>query len=255
MQDMKNEQAQLQEKLYKKMQQEQNEYLEGIKKLPSEEILTKAYAISCRENFLYIVQEDDPLSLEQLQVLLELPHPLAKLYDDWLNLDVSELDLLRGSIQSTLQGILERKAEEKYRNPNTPVYQKNYWQACACGERIEWEANRTQNRQCMDSFKRHAEWAHAEKNLPAFLKQWQALYGTERCQMLLACTINRKLHDGRLSPEVKKQAMQLEEAYHLQGQEYGEFICEVHSGILERSMRYLMEPEPIQQKNKNGQER
>lgn len=81
MQDMKNEQAQLQEKLYKKMQQEQNEYLEGIKKLPSEEILTKAYAISCRENFLYIVQEDDPLSLEQLQVLLELPHPLAKLYE------------------------------------------------------------------------------------------------------------------------------------------------------------------------------
>lgn len=30
MQDMKNEQAQLQEKLYKKMQQEQNEYLEGM---------------------------------------------------------------------------------------------------------------------------------------------------------------------------------------------------------------------------------
>lgn len=124
MQDMKNEQAQLQEKLYKKMQQEQNEYLEGIKKLPSEEILTKAYAISCRENFLYIVQEDDPLSLEQLQVLLELPHPLAKLYDDWLNLDVSELDLLRGSIQSTLQGILERKAEEKYRNQIHPCIKR-----------------------------------------------------------------------------------------------------------------------------------
>ena len=80
-------------KLINRICKEHEEYLEHIKQLPPEEIIGKAYEICYREEFINII-ENSILSAETVKVLLNTPHVIDVLYDEWLKTDGSICDML-----------------------------------------------------------------------------------------------------------------------------------------------------------------
>jgi hypothetical protein len=72
--------------LYEKMSAEQCVYREWLLSLPAQEILDHAYEYSIREDIL-IAMEEDILSEEQAQALLQSLCPLADVYKAWQKRD------------------------------------------------------------------------------------------------------------------------------------------------------------------------
>ena len=116
--------AQLEDQLYERMSHENEAYLADLRTKPADEIINSAYQIACRENILYLFEEETPLNVRQLQVLMEMSSPLRELYEDWCGRDSNEMELLRGSIEDSTSGILNHRAEIRYSDPKTPIYEK-----------------------------------------------------------------------------------------------------------------------------------
>ena len=118
--------AQLEDQLYERMSHENEAYLAELRTKPADEIINSAYQIACRENILYLFEEETQLNVRQLQVLMEMSSPLRELYEDWCGRDSNEMELLRGSIEDSTSGILNHRAEIRYSDPKTPIYEKTF---------------------------------------------------------------------------------------------------------------------------------
>ena len=108
---------QLENKLYERMSAENEAFLADLKTKSADEIISHAYEIACRDNFLMLFEDETPLNQRQLEVLMEFGHPLSALYDDWLNRNTDEMEQLRESIISLSNDILSEHAEKKYHDP------------------------------------------------------------------------------------------------------------------------------------------
>lgn len=87
----------LYEQLSNKIHEEQEQYLAEIEKLPPKEIIFKAYEICYREEFINILDNAE-FSDDIMQALLDLPNPIAHIYDKWLGTDVSVCEMLEDVI-------------------------------------------------------------------------------------------------------------------------------------------------------------
>jgi len=98
--------------LYEKMSAEQRVYREWLLSLPAQEILDHAYEYSIREDIL-IAMEEDILSEEQAQALLQSPCSLADVYKDWQKRDnCGHMDIIRDVIECRADHVLRgRKGE------------------------------------------------------------------------------------------------------------------------------------------------
>jgi hypothetical protein len=83
----------MKQKLINHIHEEHKEYLEHIEQLSPKEIISKAYEICYREEFISII-EGSILSDETIEVLLNIPHIIDVLYDEWLKTDGSVCDML-----------------------------------------------------------------------------------------------------------------------------------------------------------------
>ena len=86
------------ERLINRIYAEQKEYLARVEQMPPREIISKAYEICWREELICLLEStefDDDI----LNVLLNTPHLLDILYDEWLSTDVSVHDMLADVIR------------------------------------------------------------------------------------------------------------------------------------------------------------
>ena len=105
----------LRELLYEKASKEQNAFNEHLKTLPPEQIIDKAYEKVMRDDILMSF-EDDYLSDKQVAELIKLDYPLSACYDEWMDTDVSHMEMLRDTIDSYAKRLVEENEEQKQNN-------------------------------------------------------------------------------------------------------------------------------------------
>lgn len=250
---------QLENRLYEKMSAENEAYLADMKTKPVDEIIQNAYQIAWRENMLYLFEDETPLTVRQLEVLLELEQPLTELYDRWLKQDTNEIEGLRDYMKSSAKDVLQQRADAKYSNAETPLYPKTFEDARLGDELYEWRADHLRNCACNQMFSKQAGTAHAEQKLQPFLQQWTQQYGVERCMFVLACTMEQRRGDGRFYPLARQAAARFFKLIENRSDQTYRYANNVHSGIVNLAMEELVKMErqhtPEKQHNKKKQDR
>ncbi|MBO4898624.1 MAG: DUF3848 domain-containing protein [Clostridia bacterium] len=101
--------------LYEKAIKEQSDFIEYLKTLPPEQIISHAYEKALRDDIL-MTFECDYLTDEQIMELVKLDKPLAACYKEWLNADCSYMDMLRETIERYANTLAEDNTKEHGKN-------------------------------------------------------------------------------------------------------------------------------------------
>ena len=112
---MKMSKENLRQTLWEKAAKEQSDYVEHLKTLPPEQIIDRAYEKVMRDDILMSF-EDDYLSDKQVAELIKLDYPLSACYDEWMDTDVSHMEMLRDTIDSYAKRLVEENEEQKQNN-------------------------------------------------------------------------------------------------------------------------------------------
>lgn len=234
---------QLENKLYERMSAENETFLTDLKAKPVDEIISHAHEIACRDNLLMLFEDETSLSERQLTVLNEFEHPLSQLYTDWLSRDTDEMDAFRDSIACCADDILRKRVEEKYQDPAQPIYPNTRSEAMARGEVFEWMASRDRTLTCAGAFEKGATNAYNDGKLPAFLKEWTAAYGKDRCMFVLACTMAQRTGDERFYPPARQSAGRFAALQKQMGGHTDIYAVDNHSCVINAAMEELAKPE------------
>lgn len=240
---------QLEDKLYERMSAENKAFLEDMKTKPADEIISHAYEIACRDNFLMLFEDETPLNQRQLEVLLEFDYPLSALYEDWLNRDTDEMEQMRDSLESCADDILNDRAEKKYSDPAQSLYRKSWQEACVCDELPEWRADHRRSEECARIFQAEGGPAYHEQNFPAFLKKWESDFGKERCMFVLACTMRQRAGDERFYPPAREAAAKFKTQMDRITNRIDDYTVNTHSCIVNAAMECLARPERSKEKS------
>ncbi len=85
----------LNERLYEKAYEEQEDYLSDLKKKSPEDIIETAYRITTRNDILTCLQPDIcQLDRAEVEALLKLDYPISAIYDEWQRKDDTYLEQL-----------------------------------------------------------------------------------------------------------------------------------------------------------------
>ena len=249
---------QLEDKLYARMKQENEAYLAELKTKTADEIISHAYEIACRDDFLMLFEDETPLNQRQLEVLLEFEHPLKELFDDWINRDSDEMEQLRGSMVSCADDILNDRAEKKYSDPAQPMYGKTRQEAYACDELPEWRADHKRSAECARVFQKEGGTAYHEQTFPDFLQKWEDGFGKERCMFVLACTMRQRDGDERFYPPARQAAARYKAQVERAGSRVSDYPVDTHSCIVNSAMEHFARPErgkdqPVAKKKQRSQ--
>ena len=109
----------LRDLLYQKASKEQDAFVEHLKTLTPEQIIDRSYEKAMRDDILMIFENDymsEHLSEKQVKELLKLDCPLAACYAEWLDTDVSHMDMLRDTIDGYAKRLVEENEEQKQNN-------------------------------------------------------------------------------------------------------------------------------------------
>lgn len=98
------------EKVYKKLSAEYEEYLNQVKKLSKEKIILNAYEITCKENIKDYFYKTN---IEHSKYLLKLDNALDFLYQEWLRTDGGIHNILDDSIVESLYKLNELDKKRK----------------------------------------------------------------------------------------------------------------------------------------------
>lgn len=85
--------------LYLKMELEFDNFIDNLKTLSPEKIIESSYEKVFKEEILNCFDESNPLDEKQAKALLSKKNPLDYLYQEWLDMDSSYIDLLVDSIK------------------------------------------------------------------------------------------------------------------------------------------------------------
>ena len=240
---------QLENKLYERMSVENETFLTDLKAKPVDEIISHAYEIACRDNLLILFEDETSLSERQLTVLNEFERPLSQLYTDWLSRDTDEMDAFRDSIACCADDILRKRVEEKYRDPAQPIYPNTRSEAMVRGEVFEWMASRDRTLTCAGTFEKDATNAYNNGKLPAFLKEWTAAYGKDRCMFVLACTMAQRTGDERFYLPARQTVAKFKARLERIGNRIDDYAVNTHSCIVNAAMECLAKPECSKEKS------
>lgn len=234
---------QLEDKLYARMSAENEAFLADLKTKPVDEIISHAYEIARRDDFLMLFEDETPLNQRQLEVLMEFDHPLSVLYEDWINRDSDEMEQLRDSMKSCADDILRDRAEKKYSDPTQPMYGKSRQEAYACDELTEWGADHRRSVECARLFQKEGGTAYHEQTFPAFLQKWETDFGKERCMFVLACTMQQRTGDERFYLPAREAAAKFKKHLERAGNRISNYSVNTHSCIVNEAMEQLARPE------------
>lgn len=100
------------ELLYEKVQAEYDAFIEELKQMTPEQVIDKAYEKVIKEDLVTEIQHG---SLEQTEAkaLYREKYPLDRMYQEWLDTDVSYMDLLKDSIDDTAKKAVKEMKEKQ----------------------------------------------------------------------------------------------------------------------------------------------
>ena len=189
--------------LFEKMTAEQDKFRDWLKSQSPEEVLNHAYEYTIREDIVMAMEQLE-LTDAQAQALLDSPSPLADVYRYFEKLETGHMDVIRDSIESRAHDVC--KAQEELRT--APLYPHSAAYASEHGEMAQYNRSYQANSACKEAIEQTISAHYAENRLDteAAVKDVLEKFGTERVQFILANTIQRKNHDGRISQDNKAWA-------------------------------------------------
>ena len=186
--------------LFEKMSDEQDKFRDWLKSQPPEEILHHTYEYTVREDIVMAMEELE-LTDAQAKALLDSPTPLADVYRYFEKLETGYMDVIRDSIENRADDVC--RAQEELRT--APLYPHSAAYASEHGEMAQYNRSYQANSACKEAIEQAISAHYAENRLDteAAVKDVLEKFGTERVQFILANTIQRKNHDGRISQDNK----------------------------------------------------
>jgi len=103
----------VQDRLYEKLSDEFDRFIEELKGLPPDGIIGRAYEKVIKEDILSCFYEDS-LTDAEAQALLDLENPLDDLYTEWQESDVSFMDSVRDIVDNKAKSLLSPGNEQIY---------------------------------------------------------------------------------------------------------------------------------------------
>ncbi len=101
------------ELLYEKVQAEYDAFIEELKRMTPEQVIERAYEKVTKENMVMVIQEND-LEPSEAKALFREKYPLDRMYQEWIDTDVSEMQMLKDSIDDTAKkAVKEMKDKQK----------------------------------------------------------------------------------------------------------------------------------------------
>ena len=99
--------------LYEKVQAEYDAFIEELKRMTPEQVIDRAYEKVTKENMVTIIREEN-LTPAEAKALNREKYPLDRMYQEWLDTDVSEMQMLKDSIDDTAKkAVKEMKDKQK----------------------------------------------------------------------------------------------------------------------------------------------
>lgn len=97
----------LSDQLYFKMKKELDAFKADLMTKPPKDILDAAYELTLKEDLLCIFEMKDRFSDKECRALLKCKAPLDYLYQEWMDTDVTYMDVLRDSVQMSVDKQVE----------------------------------------------------------------------------------------------------------------------------------------------------
>ncbi len=105
-----NNEMKIREKVYKKMEQEYNTFIENLKLKPPEKIIDGAYEKVMKEEILGdFYPEYDKYDIEKIKALNKCKAPLEELYQNWMDCDTNICEILEYNIYETLENLVKKE--------------------------------------------------------------------------------------------------------------------------------------------------
>lgn len=100
------------ELLYEKVQTEYDAFIEELKRMTPEQVIDRAYEKVTKENMVTIIREEN-LTPAEAKALNREKYPLDRMYQEWLDTDVSEMQMLKDSIDDTAKKAVKEMKEKQ----------------------------------------------------------------------------------------------------------------------------------------------
>lgn len=247
-----DERMQLQETLIEHAEKERNSFFASLQELTPDQLISRAYEITIKEDFWHNLTECSELDLDSLKILASLKDPLDVFYRNWGEQDIQIYnDCLQSCMEDTAIQLIYHTAQQKYADPAVPVYLKSQADATKAGELPEWEASHNRNLACIvrfeQGYEKYCEGPQApvnpkisEQEYRCFLKNWQNEFGINRCIYVLSRTVVQKAGDGVFSPTVIHTAKQQPYPQGLFGDPTMDYVSSVDPKNIEMAMKQLL---------------
>lgn len=98
--------------LYDKVQAEYDTFIKELKQMTPEQVIEKAYEKVIKEDLVTEIQNGN-LNQVEAKALYREKYPLDRLYQEWLETDVSYMDLLKDTIDDTAKKAVKEMKEKQ----------------------------------------------------------------------------------------------------------------------------------------------
>lgn len=218
--------------LYEKMSAEQERFRQGLLGQTPGEILGLAYEYAMREQILTAMKTLE-LPAKEAEALLLSSAPLADVYMDFQDFNLSLMDTIRSCIRERADTLLGVKQKRRL---SCPLYQQSGICAREHGELDLYRASRQANVACKDAIEAAIRFNFDGMHLaPAAVKYVLEKFGPERVAYVLAATIQDRPYDQRFSNDSRTwaESVPMYEA----ADRRGSYIIDTHSTPLELFVR------------------
>jgi len=98
--------------LYDKVQMEYNIFMEELNRMTPEQIIERAYEKVMKENIVMAIQ-DMKFTSTEAKALFREKYPLDRIYREWLDTNISDMQILKDSISDTAKKAVKKMKEKR----------------------------------------------------------------------------------------------------------------------------------------------
>lgn len=104
----------IRKKLYEKMQNEYNDFIEEMKNNEPQFIVNNAYQIVIKEELVAMFYpESKQYDIDEIKALNKTKNPLEELYQGWMDSDAGIHSVLEDNVSDTIEEIQKEQREKK----------------------------------------------------------------------------------------------------------------------------------------------
>jgi len=104
----------IRKKLYEKMQNEYNDFIEEMKNNEPQFIVNNAYQIVIKEELVAMFYpESEQYDIDEIKALNKTKNPLEELYQGWMDSDAGIHSVLEDNVSDTIEEIQNEQREKK----------------------------------------------------------------------------------------------------------------------------------------------